>query len=425
MSAPRVVIVGSGLAALAAAFAASRGGAEVTLVSGGVGASALYAGAVDDVPWDELERSAEISGAPLEARPLPAELRGFAEALDLWRVAADGAPAPRLATTAGITRSSRAHDRALLDLCACRGRTVLVPRAERAGWDADSLVRCLRGAVGPADEIELAAIGAPVLRFDEERDIVDVDLAARHDDDARLAWLASTLEPEVERRGRASVALLLGPWLGASRSRADALSARLGVPVGEALSATSGTAGARFERARDALLDKLGARVVAGWVTRVEGGAAKPRVVLRAGEPLACDVVVLATGGLIGGGVRYAPPEYGAPAEGAKAVRPPLTLSPEVAGAHLSFGGDHGPASSTQGPVLDERAWPRGPEDGALERCGVWVDERGHLAKKVLAAGDVVFGGRRTVLRAVASGLAAGRAAAALDRPESPAERAS
>jgi glycerol-3-phosphate dehydrogenase subunit B len=301
MSAPRVVIVGSGLAALAAAFAASRGGAEVTLVSGGVGASALYAGAVDDVPWDELERSAEISGAPLEARPLPAELRGFAEALDLWRVAADGAPAPRLATTAGITRSSRAHDRALLDLCACRGRTVLVPRAERAGWDADSLVRCLRGAVGPADEIELAAIGAPVLRFDEERDIVDVDLAARHDDDARLAWLASTLEPEVERRGRASVALLLGPWLGASRSRADALSARLGVPVGEALSATSGTAGARFERARDALLDKLGARVVAGWVTRVEGGAAKPRVVLRAGEPLACDVVVLATGGLIGG----------------------------------------------------------------------------------------------------------------------------
>ncbi len=424
MSAPRVVIVGSGLAALAAAFTASRGGAEVTLVSGGVGASALYAGAVDDVPWDELERSAEISGAALEARPLPAELSAFAEALDLWRVAEDGAPPPRLVTTAGITRSAQAHDRALLDLGTCRGRTVLVPRAERAGWDADSLVRCLRGAVSPADEVDLAAIGAPVLRFDEERDIVDVDLAARHDDDARLAWLASTLAAEIERWGRASVALLLGPWLGASRSRADALSARLGVPVGEALSATSGTAGARFERARDALLDKLGARVVAGWVTRVEGGAAKPRVVLRAGEPLACDVVVLATGGLIGGGVRYAPPEYGAPAEGAKAVRPPLTLSPEVAGAHLSFGGDHGPASSTQGPVLDERAWPRGPEDGALERCGVWVDERGHLAKKVLAAGDVVFGGRRTVLRAVASGLAAGRAAAALDRPESPAERA-
>lgn len=425
MSAPRVVVVGAGVAGVAAAFEASRGGAQVTLLRGGVGASALGAGAADETPWDELERAASVTGAELDAHPLAAEVRAFAEALDLWTVADDGAPMPRLATTAGVVRSARAHDRALLDLHTCRGRKLLLPRAERAGWDADSLVRCLQAGLSPADEIELEAVGAPVLRFDEERDIVDVDLAARHDDDARLRWLASSLRAEVERHGQDAVAVLLGPWLGAARPRAHALGELLGVPVGEALAATAGSAGCRFERARDALLERLGVQCTAGWVERVEQvGASRPRLVLRGGEPLTCDLVVLATGGLIGGGVRYAPPEHGAPAEGPRKVRASLALSPAVEGARLSFGGDHGPASSTLGPVLDQTAWPRGPEDGALERAGVLVDHRARVAPGVLAAGDVVFGARRTLLTAVASGLAAGRAAIELSRPDAPSERA-
>ncbi|NUP06119.1 MAG: FAD-binding protein [Polyangiaceae bacterium] len=411
-----VVVIGSGFAGLSAAHAAHDRGATVTIVRGGAGASALYAGAADDDLWDEVQRAAARLGTEPTASAIDADVESLCRDLGLWVMPAAGAPLPIVATTAGIARTARAHDAALLDLRRAEGRTVLVPRADRSGWDADSIVRCLGAASAPASDrpASFEAISAPVLRFDEERDIVDADLAARHDDPARLEWLAKNLGPEVARRGKDRVAILLGPWLGASRSRAAELSARLGVPTGEALAAASGTAGQRYEAARDAFFDRIGIRTVSGWAENVSGPASDRHgcvVSLGEGRTITCDVVVVATGGVLGGGVRYEPPDHAAPAEGAKRITSALRLVPHVDGVRLSLGLDVGPSSSTHGPVLDERAWPFGSREGAIERAGVLVDASGRAAPRVFAGGDVTFGHRRTVLTAMRSGLDAGRCA--------------
>lgn len=412
MSAPHVVVIGSGFAGMAAAFAAKNAGAEVTIVLGRAGASAFYAGAVDAEPWDDVERAAATMSTPLIAPALDEEIVDFATALGLWTVPETGASLPRLVTTAGVVRTTRAHDAALLDLRSAAARTILVPRAERAGWDADSIARCARAAV-PATSATFEAVAAPVLRFDEERDIVDMDLAARHDDPARLAWLAEQLKREIARRGVGSFAVLLGPWLGATKSRAAELSALVGVPCGEALAATSGTAGNRFETVRPRLVAALGARVVEGLVVEI----ATPRepaaltVSVEGGLTVRASSVVLATGGLVGGGITYDPPEHGATAEGPERARSPFRATVRADGLRAAHAGDPGIGASIHGPALDDRTWPRGTGEGVLERAGLLVQADGKAAPGIFAAGDVVFGRRRTVLAAVGSGLRAGHAA--------------
>lgn len=420
----RVVVVGSGFAGLGATQCALDAGAEVTLISAGIGASSFYAGALDDEPWDVLERAAATLRAPLVAPSIDPDMLKITRSLDLFSIPDEGAMLPRLATTAGVLRSARAHDRALLDLNRARGRAVLVPRADRAGWDADSMVRCLREAwsstgepsEGPSGAPSFEAVSTPVLRFDEERDIVDADLAARHDDPSRLAWLSDRLSEEIARRGAERVAILLGPWLGAARSRADELSDRLGVPVGESLAATAATAGLRFEAARTELLRTLDVRTIerrATSITAQAPGLERRRFVvdLEGAEGIPCDAVVITSGGLVGGGLRFEPAEHAAAAEGADHVRTALVVRPRFEGARLSLGLDIGPASSTHGPVLDDRGWPTGATDGALERAGVLVGDDGRAAPFLYAAGDLAFGRRRTVLSAVRSGAAAGWAA--------------
>lgn len=409
-----VVVLGGGVAGTAAAFAAANAGASVTVVLGGVGASSLYGGAVDDHPWDELERAARQLGAVASAAPLADGIGSFAEALGVWQFPEVGSAPARIATTTGVVRSARAHDHAILDLGRLAGRTVLVPRAERAGWDADSLVRCLRDSALTAQGTTFEVAPSPVLRFDEERDIVDIDLAARHDDRSRLAWLAERLAGEVRAVGAERAAVLLGPWLGAARSRAAELSALLGVPAGEALAATAGTAGVRFEAARGELLARIAARSVASYATVVEAAprSGRRRVTLRIGDPLEADAVVLVTGGLIGGGVVFDPPEHGAGAEGAARIHPALRSAVEIEDLRVTGGGDHGFVGSMHGPVLDDAAWPARGAPGWLERAGIVGGRDGQVSPGIYCAGDAIFGARRTMLLAIGSALAAGAAAA-------------
>src|SRR6185295_18811801 len=110
----------------------------------------------------------------------------FAADLDLWDL--PESERPWLATMAGRIRPARGRDRALLDLAPLEGAVVLVPRADRATWDADALAATLASdPFGRARKIAFHAIDLPVLRYDDEHRIGDADLAARHDDDARLA----------------------------------------------------------------------------------------------------------------------------------------------------------------------------------------------------------------------------------------------
>ncbi|WP_437952850.1 FAD-binding protein [Sorangium sp. So ce296] len=408
-----ILVIGAGVAGLAAAWSARRRGAQVTVISAGVGETALAGGAVDDVPWEQVERAARLLGSDLPASDLAPAARQLAAELGLWDV--PQASGVRLATVAGRIRPARGRDRALLDLGSLRRTRVLIPRAARAAWDADALAEALTDEpFARARGLRFLPVDAPVLRFDDERQIADGDLAARHDDPARLSWLLDRLRQALEGAGGAG-AILLGPWLGARAPRAEALAARLGVPVGEALIGAGSPAGLRFEAARDALLAAIGAARRHGRVRAVggdpggPGGPGEGVSVHVEGEdvPLAADAVILAIGGLAGGGIAYAPPERGAgpdlPARGGA----PFALSVEAPVTLGDARGAFGVVSSMQGPELDVVAWPRGERPGALESVGVRCDGV-RAAPGILAAGATIAGRARTVLDAVTTGLRAG-----------------
>jgi glycerol-3-phosphate dehydrogenase subunit B len=409
----RVVVLGGGFAGLAAAWAAQRGGARVTCISGKAGASGLGSGALDRVPWDERERAARLLGVTPTAETMPEDVVAFLEGLGGYVLPDGGARAPLCATTAGILRSCAGHDDALLDVGALEGRTILLPRAARAGWDADSLVRALSAAENKPRGATFAACDAPVLRFRDEERAADGELASRHDDGARLDWLARELRAAAARRG-GDVAFLLGPWLGATSGRARELSARVGAPVGEILSGTAGVAGLRFEARRDALLAKTEARTVHARATRVEAAEARFAITTD-GDPARVDgdAVVVAIGGLAAGGLVFGPADHTAGADGADKLEPAFRLGVAIRGARVTDGRDPGVPSSMHGSVLDEVAWPGSEGAGVLERVGLVVEARdGRLARGIFAAGDVVASRPRTVLESVASGLAAGATAA-------------
>jgi len=387
----------------------------VTVVSAGVGASGLSGGAIDDVPWEELARAARVLGeAPLDAVPtLAPDVAAFAGELGLWDV--PSASRPWIATMAGCIRPARGRDRGLLDLGELRDAKVLLPRVDRAGWDADALARVLTASeFARGRRVGFCAVDSPVLRFDEEHRIGDADLAARYDDEARLGWLAARFRDAVAKGG-AVAAVLLGPWLGVTAPRAAALSAMVGLPCGEVMVGAGSPAGLRFEAARDRMLQAMGVRRAWDRVTAVS--RAEKLSVALAGDDAAivADAVVLAIGGIAAGGVIYEPPET-AGAQRSTVGKVPFQLSMS-ADVTLSAGAPDalGIVSSLHGPELDRSAWPVGGRSAVLETVGVrCVGPRAN--DRILAAGDVVAGRRRTVLEAVESGLAAGSLASMLTK---------
>ncbi len=403
-----IVIVGAGLAGLAAAFSARRAGRSVTVVSAGAGATALAPGAVDDVPWERAASAARVARVPLVRRPLAVDVAAFADALGLWSIGDDGADVARIATVAGVIRPARAHDRALLDLSTIRG-VVIVPRAPRAAWDADALAATWGASpFARAQGLRFHAAEAALLRHKGERGIGELDLAARHDEGDRLDWLAARLREALVReapRGVDAAAVLLGPWLGLAAPRAEALSARLGLSVGEALGGVGSAAGLRFEAARDRLLASLGVDVVVGRATRLEVEGARVALTVHGKSDLVVgDACVIACGGVAGGGIVYA--GAGAPDRARAAFA--LSLDAPV---DLAIGGVRvDVTSSLNGPDLDETAWPTPGAEGALERVGVRCDGA-RAAPGICAAGAAVADRPRTALEAVAAGLRAGREA--------------
>lgn len=392
-SARRVVVVGGGAAGVAAAFAASRAGARVTLVSAGAGATSFGGGAVDDVPWDR---------APASASELRADLAAFVAELGAWHV---GERRALVATGAGVLRSARGRDLGVLDLAPLEGASVGLPRVDHAGFDADALAR------GLGDEprarglgLRFEAVDADVLRFAHERLASDVDLAAAHDDDARLAWLAERLAPVAKGRR----ALLVGPWLGLARARAAELSAMLGVAVGELAAVVDAPFGARFDAAAARLLDASSVDRRGARVASVEARTGEVR--LASGEVLGCDAVVLATGGLIGGGL-----ELSRAVEGGRAEAP--FVAPLASGVALAaFGEPLDSISTPWGLALDEMGRD-GRDVFAAVGLATLEDGRargrdGRAVERLFVAGDARADRPRTLLEAVASGLVAGEAAA-------------
>lgn len=399
----RAVVVGSGLAGTAAAFAARRGGADVTMVLGRPGASALGSGALDD-RWDAGEEAAPI--APT------ADEQAFFDALGLFRV---GPRRALVATLSGRLRFAGGCDRAVLDLASLADATVAVPRADRADWDADSIARALSDdPLAAARRLRFEPIDADALRHTDEARLPERELAARHDA-ARIAWLAERLRGALA--GKAAV--LLGPWLALDGTVSAALADALGAPSGESLSPVGGLAGVRFERARDRLLSSIGVTRQPGRAVRVRGDGARPLVELDGASVLEADVVVLAIGGVAGGGIELAPSAFaGLPTAGGARTTffvPSLESPASVA----SRGRPLDVPSSPFGPEVDALAWSRAHGVSELETAGVWTDAEGRARRRggevvrwLVVAGDAVADGPRTAFAAIRTGLAVGARAA-------------
>jgi glycerol-3-phosphate dehydrogenase subunit B len=395
-----VAVIGGGVAGTAAALVARRTATSIGMFDGGVGASTLATGAIDLEAWDE----------PHEPSPLSRDATFLLDALAAYVVPPRGAA---LATTSGVVRPARGHDAALLDVGPIADRRIGVVRCARPGWDADAL----------AHTWGFGAIDAALLRFADESALPDADFAARHDDPARLDWLADRLREAIA--GGGWDALVLPPSLGVERARADALSKRVGVPCGEALALPGGPPGLRFERARDRAMARMGAARLSARVVRVQPVGTQWRITTEDGRETQAQAVVLATGGLVGGGIAYAPSEAVLATALPPGAAPPFRLTVEAPARVGARGRPFDTPGSLFG-VAPEHLVEGGRSDAILARAGVLVGVDGAVLatdgtpRGLFAAGELVADAPRTWLAALESGAASGAAAARLVKASLP-----
>lgn len=376
----KVLVLGAGFAGLAAAFAATRAGASVTVISQGAGASALYAGVVDG------------SATPDDAAQAPL-LHDLAMRLGL-RLNPDAV----VATREGVVRRASGADAAVLDLAALSGKRIGVVDVPRDDWDAPLLVRSFAASAwarSTATTFELVPLD--LLEKSHQRRVAPYDFASSFERPERPAWLTEVLKAHA-----GPDAWLFGPWLGVKRELARELTANVGVPVGEVTSPPGGVAGARFEARRDALLLALGAEVVTERASGVQSGATGVVVELDAGRELEADVLVVAVGGMVSGAVRLVGALSGAEPAGFELA---LSGLPEL----QARGRLRRPVSSLFG--VDLAAHGR----VLLEQVGLATVTSGALAgePRVFVAGDLLAPEPPSVGHALLSGLRAGARAAA------------
>ena len=338
------LVIGGGVAGVAAALAARAGGRSVGLVRAAPGVSALAAGAwVGPLP-ERLGEALARAGLPIveAAAPLPHPT---------GRLVACGhaAPAHGVAPAAGTL------------VCGIEG----LP-----GFHAPILARLWGAAASVELEARTLVAGAtPAGGWSP------VALAARLD--RECGPLAEALARAVRETGATRV--ILPAVLGLER--ADAVRAALtdaaGVPVGEALGVPPSLPGWRLDRALDAVLVAAKVEVVRGRVVgretagrrvgavvahALDGDPAEPLLRLEAGH------FVLATGKFLAGGIR-ADDRFEEPALGC-----PVRVE------HLG--------QTFEAPDRLALTHPDRRDDQPLLRVGVHTDDR---ARPVDRRGDVVY----------------------------------
>lgn len=377
-----VAVIGAGIAGAAAVFELSRQGQRPSVFHDVTGSSGLYSGAVDFEPWDYA--------GPLST--LDPELAVFSTELGLWQLG----NAPRhVATLEGNVRPARGADRAILDLERCAGKRVAVIDVERDDWDAPLLAASYgQSAWAVRTHTEFFAAPVRALQSGFERRISGYDFAALHDEAARVEFLLSALRTT----GATPEAWLFGPWLGIERDVAAELSEALGVPVGETTSAVGGSAGARFENARDRLLARV-SDLARARLSGISASGKGYRLEFAAREPADFSAVVLATGGVAAGGVAL---ERSFERRGGTGFR--LSFAAPVA-LELDAEVLEGVSSLSSIDFVDRGL-------SALLKVGIATNDDGSARNHpgLFVAGDAVAGRPRTALVAAHSGILAARA---------------
>lgn len=328
MSEPRsdVVVIGGGVAGLAAALAARAEGATVCVVRAHAGASVLAGGA-----WDV---ATDLGASPGEVFRPPRTLR---EALVLFAKRHVHHPYARLggdlaslvekahqlvlpalaiyhpldldgrgvlvATDLGLARRAATAQLAVLDLAPHHGALAVADLP---------CARDTRGTFLAASLAELAELGDDERRFGA----VSVEFGQRKGDAfVHPHELAAVLDREEGRTrlvqalaralgGSEHAAVLLPPLLGLEDDTIVAqVRKSIGITAGEVVSALAGPQGLRLARRIDAVLSAAGVTRLDARVLRVSPRATGTRVELEGDVTLSPGATVLATGKHVGGGI--------------------------------------------------------------------------------------------------------------------------
>lgn len=296
--APRVVIVGAGLAGLTAALVCASAGAKVELLAQGQGALTLHPGWIETGDVEALSAD-EHHPYKLAGSSLAAGLAVIDRIVSLESSAEPGKPI-RALTAAGSLRPvgfSVGAQYPALD-----GRRLLVVGFE--GW-RDFYAHLCADHLG-ASGIDAQAVNIPISVRGGNFDNWTIDVARWLDSDDGLKSLVAAVKP---KRGSTDV-IAFPAVLGFNAETRVRLAEALGCPILEIPTLTPSVPGLRLYHALRRALIAKGGRFTVG--TKVEGIALKdgraagvyaetaahhrPRLV-------SGDAVILATGGLYGGGL--------------------------------------------------------------------------------------------------------------------------
>jgi len=327
MSGADVLVIGAGVAGLAAALAARDGGASVLVLDAHAGASALAGGAWDvatdvnaspeDVfrPARSLEQALIAKSREDTAHPyaklgmnvvdaVRAAHERVLPALAIYRPIDLRGTGLLLATDLGLPRRAATAQHAVLALDSARGGAIAV--AVLRGYrytDSAFLAASLADVADIADDDR--RFGALELEFFRRREdalLHPHEIAAIADGEEGRARLVQTLTRAVA--GAQHDAVLLPPVLGLrSDDIAAELLAKVGVPVGEVIAPLAGPQGLRLVRRIDAALRESGCTRRSARVRAILPRPAGTTVVLDDGEELRAKAVVLATGKHTSGGL--------------------------------------------------------------------------------------------------------------------------
>ncbi len=294
-SAPRVVVIGAGLAGLTAALAAVDAGAKVEIVAFGQGALTLHPG------WIELGDVAaltQIDGHPYQ---LAAESLAAGLALIKGVVPLTSAPSSGVVTALGRFRPVSYAASGALHALKPGEKVAIIGIVDWRDFYAQMIADSLRAAGYDAVSFDIF-LGERKGNFDAWT----VDLANALDTPEGLTLLLDEVRGELPGD---VTAVGFPAILGFKPETRARIAAELGLPVFEIPTLTPSIPGLRLYHAlRTALLDRgarfsMGTRVIGlesagGRVTGVQAQTAsnRPRVI-------PADAVILASGGLYGGGI--------------------------------------------------------------------------------------------------------------------------
>lgn len=407
-----ILIVGSGFASVGAAYSAYERGIKTTLVVGRSGASALGCGVYDYTnsltQRERLLLESQVQHA-FKQIDVPIHLG------ERWVV-----------SSIGTLRCSHAQDEQILSFETIEQGAqtpILIPDCPLHYWCAHSLAQSLQESFHsygiPIPPIHTLPIS--LIQSHTEAQYSFADLASLHDSTDRCSWLIEQLRQMRVLAQTPSATLLLPPILGVHPSTIQRIRASLGPNIGETLCEPGGPSALRYAHWMRKAFQTMKINCIDGQVTSLSDFKAfiEPKH-----QPLSFDRVILATGGILGGGITFRSSEHEQAQEIPMHAQQSIHLGLRIECRQPTLLSHDDIAFAIDGSIVeatgslfggDPHSWLNQPMPN-LMRVGVCVDETYRVLTRLnqpidwlFAAGDLVTAQPHTALSAFVSGLRAGQ----------------